>query len=384
MNLRRVAAVASKEWREIVRDRMFLALTFLVPVSLMLVVGYGLSLDVEDIPLAIVDRDGTNLSREYAYRYIDSRYFDFKGYALDVHDLSPLLADNKIRAAIILPENFQKELLGGRPVVVQTLIDGTFPFRAQTTKGYVLAMNTSFSSEVLASYISKRRGIPLAQAATSIRPVTLEARYLYNQSMKSDWAIAPRLIMVILMMTPPFYTALGIVREKERGSIYNIYSSTVTRLEFLIGKLIPYVGISSANAVILWLIATQLFGAPFKGSLLFFIPATLLYIICTTGLGLVVSVLVRTQVAAMVVTFIVTVIPSILYSGVIVPISSLSPTAQMTAHGLPAMYYTNIIVGTFMKGVGLRELWPDVLVLAFYAAGLMTIGYRMFHKRPST
>ncbi|WDQ18542.1 ABC transporter permease [Rhodopirellula sp. P2] len=384
MNVRRVTAVASKEWREIVRDRMFLALTFLVPVSLMLVVGYGLSLDVEDIPLAIVDRDGTNLSREYAYRYIDSRYFDFKGYALDVHDLSPLLADNKIRAAIILPENFQKELLGGRPVVVQTLIDGTFPFRAQTTKGYVLAMNTSFSSEVLASYISKRRGIPLAQAATSIRPVTLEARYLYNQSMKSDWAITPRLIMVILMMTPPFYTALGIVREKERGSIYNIYSSTVTRLEFLIGKLIPYVGISSANAVILWLIATQLFGAPFKGSLLFFIPATLLYIICTTGLGLVVSVLVRTQVAAMVVTFIVTVIPSILYSGVIVPISSLSPTAQMTAHGLPAMYYTNIIVGTFMKGVGLRELWPDVLVLAFYATGLMTIGYRMFHKRPST
>ena len=312
MNVRRVVATASKEWREILRDRMFLALTFLVPTSLMLVVGYGLSLDVEEIPLAIVDRDGTSLSRDYAYRFIDSRYFDFKGYALDRHELPPLLADNKIRAAIIIPENFQKELLGGRPVVVQTLIDGTFPFRAQTTKGYVLAMNTSFSGEMLALYLSKKKGIPLAQAATAIQPVTLESRYLYNQSMKSDWALAPRLIMVILMMTPPFYTALGIVREKERGSIYNIYSSTVTRMEFLVGKLIPYVAISSANAVILWLIATQLFGAPFKGSLWFFIPATLLYIICTTGLGLVVSVVVQTQTAAMVVTFIVTVIPSIL------------------------------------------------------------------------
>ena len=384
MNVRRVVATASKEWREILRDRMFLALTFLVPTSLMLVVGYGLSLDVEEIPLAIVDRDGTSLSRDYAYRFIDSRYFDFKGYALDRHELPPLLADNKIRAAIIIPENFQKELLGGRPVVVQTLIDGTFPFRAQTTKGYVLAMNTSFSAEMLALYLSKKKGIPLAQAATAIQPVTLESRYLYNQSMKSDWALAPRLIMVILMMTPPFYTALGIVREKERGSIYNIYSSTVTRMEFLVGKLIPYVAISSANAVILWLIATQLFGAPFKGSLWFFIPATLLYIICTTGLGLVVSVVVQTQTAAMVVTFIVTVIPSILYSGVIVPITSLSETAQIVAHALPAMYYTNIIVGSFMKGVGLRELWIDVLVLALYAAVLMTTGYRMFHKRPST
>ena len=384
MNVRRVVATASKEWREILRDRMFLALTFLVPTSLMLVVGYGLSLDVEEIPLAIVDRDGTSLSRDYAYRFIDSRYFDFKGYALDRHELPPLLADNKVRAAIIIPENFQKELLGGRPVVVQTLIDGTFPFRAQTTKGYVLAMNTSFSGEMLALYLSKKKGIPLAQAATAIQPVTLESRYLYNQSMKSDWALAPRLIMVILMMTPPFYTALGIVREKERGSIYNIYSSTVTRMEFLVGKLIPYVAISSANAVILWLIATQLFGAPFKGSLWFFIPATLLYIICTTGLGLVVSVVVQTQTAAMVVTFIVTVIPSILYSGVIVPITSLSETAQIVAHALPAMYYTNIIVGSFMKGVGLRELWIDVLVLALYASVLMTTGYRMFHKRPST
>lgn len=384
MNIRRVIATASKEWREIVRDRLFLALTFLVPTSLMLVVGYGLSLDVEDIPLAIVDRDGTNLSREYAYRFIDSRYFDFQGYAQDRHELPPLLADNKIRAAIIIPENFQKELMAGRPVVVQTLIDGTFPFRAQTTKGYVVAMNAAMTGEVMALYISKKRGIPLGQAARMVQPVKLETRYLYNQSMKSDWAIAPRLIMVILMMTPPFYTALGIVREKERGSIYNIYSSTVTRMEFLLGKLMPYVAISSINAVILWVIATQLFGAPFKGSLAFFIPATLLYIICTTGMGLVVSVLVRTQVAAMVVSFVITVIPSILYSGVIVPISSLSDTAQIVAHSLPAMYYTEIVVGTFMKGVGLQELWWNVAVLAVYAIGLMSIGYSMFHKRPSS
>jgi len=384
MNLKRVAATASKEWREILRDRLFLALTFLVPTSLMLVVGFGLSLDVEDVPLAIMDYDGSSLSREYAYRFIDSRYFDFRGYVRSERELAPLLSDGAVRAAIMIPEHFQKRLLSGRPCSVQILIDGTFPFRAQTIKGYVVAMNASAASELLAMSIARSRGMQPEQAAGLLQPVSLELRYLYNQSLKSDWAIAPRLIMAILMMAPPFYTALGVVREKERGSIYNIYASTVSRLEFLVGKLLPYVAISLMNAVVLFLLATQLFGAPFKGDLLFFAAVTLLYVICTTSIGLVVSVLVETQVAAMVITFVITIIPSVLYSGVIIPIESLSQAAQVVAHMLPAMYYTDIIVGCFSKGVGLSVLWFDVMVLAGYTVALFTVGYTMFSKRPRT
>jgi len=184
------------------------------------------------------------------------------------------------------------------------------------------------------------------------------------------------------MISPPFLTALGIVREKESGSIYNIYSSTLSRGEFLIGKLAPYVGISILNALILWFLATWLYAVPFKGPLLFFFLATVMYVICTTGIGLVVSVLVSTQTAAMIATAIFTIVPAVLYSGILVPISSLTQAAQVIAHALPAMYYTNIALGCFLKGVGFAALWFELLILAVYADVLFTIGYLMFNKRP--
>lgn len=384
MNMKRVVAVAHKEWREIIRDRVFCSLSFIVPVVMMLLLGYGLSLDVENIPFAVVDYDRSALSRDYAYRFIGSRYFAFKGYLDDERDLARLLTENKIRAAVIIPEKFQERLLSDRSVRLQTLIDGTFPSRTMITKGYVIAINSAASQELLASYLSRKGGMPLKEAQQVLQPVSLEVRFLYNQSVKSIWSIAPKLIMVILMISPPFLTALGVVREKESGSIYNIYASTASRGEFLIGKVTPYIVISSFNSLVLWTLATQLFGAPFKGNFLFYLAATFLYLICTTGIGLLVSVLVRTQIAAMMVTAIVTLVPGVLYSGVLIPITSLTKTAQMFAHCLPAMYYTNIVVGCFLKGVGLRVLWLDTLVLALYATALFTLGYSLFHKRPSS
>ena len=382
MNVQRVVAVAQKEWREIVRDKLFFSLAFIVPMALMLMFGFGLSLDVENIPLAIVDQDGSSLSRDYAHRFIDSRYFQFLGYSHDERELTPLLTDNRIRAAIIIPEHFEKDLLAGRPAQVQTKIDGTFPFRAQTTKGYIIAINAAVSVELLAEYLTRLRGISRAQALQIVQPVRLETRYLYNQSVKSIWSLAPKLIMVILLISPPFLTALGVVREKESGSIYNIYSSTLSRGEFLIGKLSPYVGISILNALLLWMLARWLYAVPFKGSPIFFLIATLTYVICTTGIGLVVSVLVRTQTAAMIVTAIFTIVPAVLYSGILVPVSSLAQVARVIAHALPAMYYTNIVLGCFLKGVGFQALWVELLVLVLYATVLFSIGYLMFSKRP--
>lgn len=382
MNGKRILVVAHKEWREIIRDRLFFSLAFMVPAFLMILLGYGISLDVENIPFVVMDQDGSKMSREYSYRFIDSRYFDFKGYTHDEHTLKRLLTDNKVRAAMIIPEHFQKDLLSGRPVHVQTLIDGTFPFRAQTTKGYVTAISTAMSRELLAGYLSRTKGISNERASGIVQPVKLEVRYLYNQSVKSIWSVAPKLIMVIMMLSPPFLTALGVVREKESGSIYNIYASTVRRGEFLLGKLLPYVVISTMNMLILWLMATKLYGAPFKGQALFFVLSSILYVICTTGIGLVASLFVRTQIAAIIVTIILTMIPAVLYSGCLIPISSLSGQAQTIAHMLPAMYYTNIVTGSFLKGVGFKSLWPNVLILMGYATVLFTIGFAQFSKRP--
>lgn len=261
MNLRRALAVAHKEWREVLRDRLFFTLAFVLPAVFMLLFGYGLSLDVENVPFAIVDHDRSAASRDYAYRFIGSRYFDFQGYASDERALDPLLKDNRIRVAIVIPARFEQNLLAGRAAKVQTLIDGTLPARAATTKGYVGAINAAASREQLAEYLARQRGLSPEAARDRVEPVRLEVRYLYNQSLSSLHSLAPKLIMLILMFVPPLLTAVGVVREKESGSIYNIYASTVSRGEFLTGKLVPYVGISVVNVLVLSLIATQVFGA---------------------------------------------------------------------------------------------------------------------------
>ncbi len=384
MNTTRIMAVVYKEWREIVRDRLFFTLAFVVPAALALLFGYGLSLDVENIPLAIIDYDHSALSREYAHRFSDSRYFDLKGYAASEREAGALLTGGTVRAVLLIPEHFGRDLQSGRTAQVQTLIDGTFPFRAQTAKGYVTAISAAFSLGVLADYLAQSRGLPPAEAQRALQTLRVEVRYLYNQSVKSVWSIAPKLLMAIMMMSPPFLTALGIVREKESGSIFNIYASTVSRGEFLLGKLLPYLAISSLNVLVLWALACFLFGAPFKGDPLFFLAAAVLYVGCTTGIGLLVSAAVRTQVAAMMGTMILTVVPAVLYSGILIPIPSLSAAASVIAHLLPGMYFADIVTGSFLKGVGLAELWPQVLALAAYAAALYAAGYLLFRKRTAS
>lgn len=384
MNLERIMAVSVKEWREILRDRLSFCLAFVVPSLLMVLFGYGLSLDVENIPFAIVDHDGTAMSRDYADRFIHSRYFQFKGYARRERDLDQMLAGNKLRAGIVIPEWFQERLQRSQAVAVQTLIDGTFPDRSRAARGYVSAINAAYSAELIVAAAARRQGITADRARRAMEPVRTEVRYLYNPAGKSITSMAPKVIMIVLLMSPPLLTVLGIVREKESGSIYNIYASIVTRWEFLVGKLCPFIAISAVNAVMLFAIARWVFGTPFKGDLALFCLGTLLYLACTTGIGLVVSAFVRTQVAAMALTAVLTLLPAVLYSGAMVPVSSLSEDAQIQAHLLPGMYYTRIVDGTFLKGLGWPMLWDGIVVLAAYAACLLGLGYLLFHKRPRT
>ncbi len=382
MRWARVRAIAYKEWREILRDRLFFTMAFVVPLLIMLVLGYGLSLDVENIPFAVVDHDRSEASRDYLQRFSHSRYFDFLGYAERDAALRPLLADSRIRLGLVIPEHFQRDLRADRPVEVQALIDGMFPFRAQTTKGYLEAIDAEFNRELLIDFLMRRKGLDETRATRLVAPVALAPRYLYNQAIRSRWSIGSGLMMLVLMVSPPFLTALGVVREKESGSIYNIFASTVTRGEFILGKLIPYVGVSCFNLLVLWAIATQLFGAPFKGDPLFFFVASLVYVICTAGIGLLVSILVSTQVAAVLLTMVITFIPAMLYSGLLVPVESMSADAQTQSYLFPPRYYLEIVWGSFLKGLGWGDLWAPVAVLAGYAALLWTIGVLAFHKRP--
>ena len=184
--------------------------------------------------------------------------------------------------------------------------------------------------------------------------------------------------MFTLLFSSPLLTALGVVREKESGSIYNIYSSTVSRLEFLIGKLSPYVFISTINAVLLWVLAILVFEVPFKGSFLLFFMSSMLFVLCNTGIGLLVSLLVRTQMAALIITIVYATVPGFMFSGMMVPVSSLTGGAQFQAHLFPGMYYTNILRGSFLKGVGFEVLWKEILALAVFAVLLSLIALYLF------
>ncbi len=376
--------MALKEWKETTRDRLFLLLAFLLPALWLVVFGYGLNLDVEDIPFAVMDRDQSEFSREYLQRFIQSRYFSFRGYAHDERILDRLLTETKIRAAIIVPERFQEQLIAGEAVAVQTLLDGTFPLHTDIAKGYVIAINQAFTEDRLIDFFRRSRGLTQEQAGVLVRPLSVEVRYLYNEEVRSTWSMVPALVMFTLMLASPLLTALGVVREKETGSIYNIYSSTVSRAEFLTGKLLPYILISLVNVCVLWLMAVGLFQVPFKGHFLFFFFASVVFVCCTTGIGLLISLLVQTQMAALIITMVVAMIPTILFSGLLVPVASLTRGAKVQAHLFPAMYFTNIVRGSFLKGVGADVLWIDLLALAIFAAATGGLTYHLFTKRPKT
>jgi ABC-2 type transport system permease protein len=384
MIIARVLAVAQREWREIRRDHIYFLLAFLLPVMLMLVFGYGMSQDIENVAFAVVDEDRTPMSRDYAHHFIESRYFSFKGYLSDADAADRLLAQRKLRVVVVIGPRFAEQLRAGRAAQVQTLIDGTFTTSTRTIQAYVEAINLAANAELRAGFLARRLGLPPERVAELLRPVVLDVRYLYNQEVRSIWSVAPGLIMLILMLVPPLLMALSVVREKETGAIYNVCSSTITRAEFLVGKLLPSIAISCANAIILWLLATWYFGAPFKGSMLFFSVATLLYILCTTALGLLISLLVRTQQAAMIISLVMSIIVSIQFSGLITPVSALTGGNYAIAHAFPAMYYQAVVKGAFLKAVGFAVMWPQLLLFALYATVAFLLCHLLFRKRTRT
>lgn len=381
MKLKRVLAVAQKEWREILRDRIYLMLAFVMPAVLMVVYGYGMSQDVENVTLAIVDEDHTPMSRDYAQHFAASRHFAFQGYLGAAREADALLADGRLRVVIVIPSQFERQLLAGRKAVVQTIVDGSFTTIARTVQAYVNAISGAADAGLKLRVLSARQGLSPARAAALIQPVQLQVRYLYNQEVRSVWAIAPSLIMFTLMLVVPLLTSLSVVREKESGAIYNVYASTISRGEFIAGKLLPAIAISAVNAVLLWLIATQYFGAPFKGELALFGLATLLFIVGASGLGLLVSFLVRTQTAAIIVTAVLTTLLAMQFSGLLTPVSSMTGAAYWIAQASPTSYYENVILGTFMKGTGFAVLWPDLLFLAGFGVLTLALAHRLFSKR---
>jgi ABC-2 type transport system permease protein/ribosome-dependent ATPase len=248
-------------------------------------------------------------------------------------------------------------------------------------RGYFEAISAAASAEIQRTYIAKHLGVPTSRIEPMFQPLRIEMRYLYNQELRSIWATAPLVMMIVLTWMTPLLMALSVVREKETGAIYNIYASTIRRSEFLLGKLLPNVVISSVNALALWLLAVLYFGAPFRGNLFVFTLATLLFVLATSCFGLLISLIVRTQQAALMASIILGSMVAMQYSGLNTPIADMEGANYVIAHLFPAMYYTAIVEATFLKDGGLAQVWGEMLSLLACAVWMWGLALFRFHKR---
>jgi ribosome-dependent ATPase len=368
----RLWASTHREALEVLRDPLRLAFALFSPLILMITFGYGISFDVENLPYAVFDQDRTLESRELLENFSGSRYFEQRSDIASTEEMERRLMSGELKLAVETPPNFGRDLLSGKTPEVAVWIDGAMPFRAETIRGYV----EGIARKYLADQSARRNG-----AATPSPLFTIETRFRYNQAFKSVYSIIPGVIMLMLALIPAMMTAVSVVREKETGSIANFRSTPIGRLEFLLGKQLPYVAISMLSFVMLVLAAIMIFGVPVRGSNAILVAGTLLYVFATTGFGLLVSSFIRTQVAAIFITAIVSIIPAVNFSGLLVPVSSLSGSGRVLGLAFPAAWYHQISIGTFTKGLGFTQLWPDLIALAIFTlifVGGATVG---LHKQ---
>lgn len=372
MSPRRLWALIRRESLEVLRDPFRLCSALAVPAVLMTVFSLGLTLDVENLSYATFDRDRTPASRTYLEGFAHSRYFTHAGSASSDAELERRFATGELRFAIEIPPLFGRDLASDRAPQVAYWIDGTMPFRAETIRGYVQAMNVEQGRR----YARETYG---ADAMTT--SVDVRTRFWFNQDLRSKFAFVPGILAMVLALSPAMLTAMAVVREKELGSITNLHATPIGRVEFLLGKQLPYVAISMVNFGILTAMTIYGFGVPLKGDPFTLTLGAILYVFVTTGIGLLVSSFTRTQLAALLISLIVTVVPSFLYSGLLTPVSGLVGGAAWIARGFPATYFLNIAVGSFTKDLPLRELWPNYAALSGMAAALLCASVALLRKQ---
>ncbi|MGN2624861.1 ribosome-associated ATPase/putative transporter RbbA [Stutzerimonas balearica] len=347
-SLRRLLSYSRREAMELRRDPIRATLAMLGSVILMFIMGYGVSFDVENLTFAVLDRDQTTTSQHYLLNMAGSRYFIEKPPLASHAELDQRLRSGDISLAVEIPPNFGRDLKRGAIPQVAFWIDGAMPMRADTIKGYVQGIHLNYLQQ-----LAREAGVQ-AQAT----PVDIAIRYRYNPDVQSLPAMVPAMIPLLLMMIPAMLTALGVVREKELGSITNFYVTPTTRLEFLLGKQLPYIALGMINFATLALLAVFVFGIPIKGGLLTLCFGALLYVTCATGLGLLMSAIFNSQIAAIFGTTIVTLLPAIQFSGLIHPVSAMEGAGAFVGKLYPTSHFLIISRGVFSKALGLVELYP--------------------------
>lgn len=369
--IKRVRSLIKKEFRQIARDRMTLGVLLVVPLFLLAIFGYAISLDVRHVSLGIYDGDSSAESRSYIAAFEHSEYFDVLFHAPGPADLDERIASGSLQAALIIPAGFSEELIQNRQVQVQILVDGSNGSVAATIVGYLEAFTFDHSQRISAAFV---------QGAGPVRaPLTWQPRIWYNPELRSTNFLVPGLIVFILIITTVVSTALSVVREKERGTMEQIVVSPIRPAELVVGKTLPHMLISIVISAGIIAASSLLFGLTIRGSYVLLVSVTVLFLLGGLGLGLLISTIADTQLVAFMQSVLITLLPSFVLSGFVFPIRNMPKIIQAVTYLLPARYYMVVLRSIILKGAGLSAFWREVVLLsvfAFLSLGISTIRLR--------
>ena len=374
MNARKIQAVARKEFYHLIRDFRSLYLAFAIPLLLILLFGYALSLDVDHVKTVVVDFDRTDLSRDFLSKLEASPYFDVIAHVKNIEEVTRYLDHGWTTLAVLIPPDFTKNIRSNRDAPIQVLFDGSDPNVAGISSGYVTKLVSDYNRRLLEDFLDKSGRDPI------LPPVAGEIRVWFNEDLESRNFIVPGIIAIILMIVGALLTSLVIAREYENGTMETIISLPLHAAEFLTGKAIPYFFIAMTDVFIAVLMGQVLFGVLIKGSFWLFIAASSLYLAVALSLGFVISVVTKSQLVANQVAILATYLPSLLLSDFVFPIANMPKVLQAVTAIVPARYFIDILNGLYLRNLGFSYLWPSYAVLAVMALFLSTLAFLMLKR----
>jgi ABC-2 type transport system permease protein len=375
MSATRFAAMARKEIVQILRDSRSLIIVLIMPVILVLLFGYGVSLDLKHLPIYVYDQDGSQQSQDFLKRFQASEYFTIVRVVNNYADLTHAIDAGQAKMGVVIPWDFSERLHEGRSVEVQALVDGSDDNTANVLIGYTQAVVLGYSSDIQLAWL-RNQGLIAPPAS-----VKVETRTWYNENLESSAFIVPGVLALVMSVIGSFLTSLTIAREWERGTMEQLISTPVTPLEIMLGKLVPYFVIGMFDVIVCALIALWWFHVPFRGSFMTLLLSSALFMVVVLSLGFFISVIARNQLAASQIALLATFLPAFLLSGFLYAIEQMPTVLQWITRALPARYYVSVLKEIFLKGTPTRLLYPDLVPLVLFALALAVIATRSFHKR---
>ena len=375
MSFTRLLAVARKEVIQILRDSRSLDIVVIMTVTLMLLFGYGVNLDLKGLPVYVYDRDGSQQSQDLLKHFQASEFFHVVRVVNDYPAITRALDDGHAKMGIVIPWDFASQLGQGGPVQVQALVDATDDNTANVLIGYAQAVVQGYSTEIQLNWL-RDRGQSIQPA-----PVSVETRTWYNEDLESSAFIVPGVLALVMSVIGAFLTSLTIAREWERGSMEQLISTPVSAMEIMLGKLAPYFVLGMFDVIVCAAIAIYWFQVPFRGSYITLLVSSALFLVVVLSLGFFISVLAKNQFAACQIALLVTFLPAFLLSGFLFSIEQMPIALQWITSVVPARYYVSLLKKIFLKGTPTAMLYADLIPLAVFALVLALLATRSFHKR---